>query len=125
MPEKCPVCGAPLVENSCEYCGYKAAAPEASANAGNPQPQVVVNTVISNNVGGPAYVKMASQKSKGTALILCILFGYLGVHHFYVGKIGMGILYLFTMGLFGFGWIFDIIMIATGSFKDKSNLPLK
>ncbi len=37
----------------------------------------------------------------------------------------MGILYLFTYGLFGFGWIIDIILILCGSFKDSNNLPLK
>ena len=40
-------------------------------------------------------------------LCLCLFLGWLGVHKFYVGKIGMGILYLFTFGLFGFGWIID------------------
>ena len=39
--------------------------------------------------------------------IICLFFGYLGIHKFVEKKIGMGILYLFTMGLFGFGWIID------------------
>lgn len=66
-----------------------------------------------------------SPKSKIVALILCIFFGGLGIHKFYVGKIGMGILYFFTAGLFGIGWIIDIIIIATGHFKDKNGLLLK
>ena len=41
--------------------------------------------------------------------IICLVFGYLGVHKFMEKKNGMGILYLFTMGLFGFGWIYDCI----------------
>ena len=125
MSEKCPICGAPMNGNTCEYCGYKVETPQAKVNTNNPQSQVIINNVIGNNIGDQAYVNMASPKSKSTALILCILLGYLGAHHFYVGKVGMGILYLFTMGLFGIGWIIDIVMIATGSFKDKSNLPLK
>ena len=50
---------------------------------------------------------------KWVAFVLCLLLGYLGVHKFYEGKAGMGILYLFTAGLFGIGWIVDIISILT------------
>lgn len=66
-----------------------------------------------------------SRKSKGTALILCIFLGFLGAHQFYVGKTGKGILYLFTVGLFGFGWFIDIFSIAAGNFEDKYGYPLK
>lgn len=50
-------------------------------------------------------------KNKWIALLLCIftVFG----HKFYEGKIGMGILYLFTLGLFGIGWIIDIISLIS------------
>jgi TM2 domain-containing membrane protein YozV len=60
-----------------------------------------------------------SAKSKMTTLILCILLGGLGVHRFYVGKVGTGIIWLLTGGVFGIGWLIDIIMVATGKFKDK------
>lgn len=49
-------------------------------------------------------------KNKWVALLLCI-FTVCG-HKFYEGKVGMGILYLFTAGLFGIGWIIDIITLA-------------
>lgn len=66
-----------------------------------------------------------SNKDKTVALVLCIFFGYFGVHRFYVGKIKSGILYLFTLGLFGIGWIYDIIQIATSKFTDvNGNLLL-
>ena len=38
---------------------------------------------------------------------ICLFFGMFGVHKFLDGKIGMGFLYLFTMGLFGIGWLVD------------------
>jgi TM2 domain-containing membrane protein YozV len=69
-----------------------------------------------NVAAAPAGV---SSKSKITALILCILLGTLGIHRFYVGKVGTGIIWLLTLGIFGIGVIIDIIMIATGKFKDK------
>lgn len=77
---------------------------------------------------GPAGVYLipgVSQKKKATALLLCIFLGGLGMHRFYAGKIGTGILYLFTFGLFGIGWFIDLILIATGSFWDEFYLPIK
>ncbi|MCH5201025.1 MAG: TM2 domain-containing protein [Oscillospiraceae bacterium] len=55
------------------------------------------------------------EKNKTTALLLCIFLGTLGVHRFYEGKIGTGVLYLLTGGLFLVGWIYDIIRIAKQS----------
>lgn len=65
-----------------------------------------------------------SEKSKTTDLLLCIFLGTLGVHRFYEGKIGTGILWLCTLGLFGIGWIVDIVMIVTNKAKDKYGLPI-
>jgi hypothetical protein len=66
-----------------------------------------------------------TPKSKTIALILCICLGYLGGHQFYVGKKGTGILYFFTLGLCGIGWLVDIYRITTGSFKDVYGLELQ
>ena len=65
------------------------------------------------------------MKSKTTALRLSIVLGSLGVDRFYVGKIGTGILKLITFGGFGIWWLVDLIMIASGSFKDKQGNPLQ
>ena len=65
-----------------------------------------------------------NYKNRVLALILCIFFGMGGIHRFYVGKIGTGILYLFTGGLFGIGWLVDIICLIFGSFRDRNGLPL-
>ncbi len=66
-----------------------------------------------------------SAKSKGVAAVLAFFLGYLGIHRFYVGKIGTGILWLLTLGLCGIGQLIDFIMILCGSFKDKDGAVLK
>lgn len=71
------------------------------------------------------YTTITSDKSKKTALICCAIGGLFGVHQFYVGKIGKGILYMLTAGLFTFGWIVDLIKISTGSFRDNTGAPLR
>ena len=71
------------------------------------------------------YVTSTSDKSKTTALILCIFLGFFGAHYFYVGRYGRGFLYMFTAGLFVIGWILDIIKIMNGTFVDNVGAPLR
>ena len=65
--------------------------------------------------------RMKSEKTFIATLILAVLLGTIGVHRFYVGKIGTGVLMLLTAGGLGIWWIIDIIMIATSNFKDKQD----
>lgn len=56
--------------------------------------------------------------NRNTALILCVFLGFFGIHQFYIGRKGKGFIYLFTLGIFGIGWILDIILILLNKFKD-------
>jgi len=44
--------------------------------------------------------------------------GFLGLHRFYVGRAGSGVLWFVSLGLLSVGWIYDLVMIATGEFVD-------
>ncbi len=66
-----------------------------------------------------------SNKGFVPAILLCFFLGALGVHRFYVGKIGTGILQLITLGGLGIWALVDFIMIVTGNFKDKQGMAIK
>ena len=61
-------------------------------------------------------------KNKNMILLICILGGLIGLHYFYVGDIKRGCIYLFTGGLFGIGWAYDIIKIASGNFETAEDV---
>lgn len=62
---------------------------------------------------------MKSEKDWLVTLLLCIFLGGIGVHRFYAGKIGTGILQLINLGGCGIWTLVDLIMIITGNFTDK------
>jgi restriction system protein len=51
------------------------------------------------------------ERNKWVAFFLCLFLGFFGVHKFYERKILLGLLYLFTGGLFSIGWFIDCIVL--------------
>ena len=71
------------------------------------------------------YVTVTSDKKKGTAFFLCLIGGLFGAHQFYVGKIGMGILYFCTAGCFLKCYWSDLGKIGLGKFTDNTGMYLR
>ena len=117
----CPKCGAEISDpkqTTCDKCGayIPPVEEESKPKKDEPaaQPTIVIhndNTNVNNNVNTINAALMAKAKNKWVAFFLCLCLGFVGAHKFYEGKIGMGILYLCTFGLFGFGWIIDCIAL--------------
>jgi len=66
-----------------------------------------------------------SEKNNVVALLLCFFLGVLGIHRFYVGKIGTGVLQLITLGGLGIWALIDFIMIVVQKFTDKEGNTLR
>lgn len=108
MASYCSKCGAKIQdgETSCTACGAKI----NGGNTGNAGAPIIVN-VENKNVNNASSGYGGAQKSKVVALLLCFFFGLLGAHRFYEGKVGTGILWLFTGGLFGVGAVVDFFIL--------------
>jgi TM2 domain-containing membrane protein YozV len=66
-----------------------------------------------------------SEKQGLVVLLLAFFLGGLGVHSFYVGKTGVGVAQLLTLGGFGIWVLIDIIMLVTGTYKDSEGKVVK
>lgn len=108
----CKYCGGKIPVDAvlCTLCGRQVEKIESQSAS---TPQIVVNnSSVNSNMNTNSVSGVGLRpKNKWVSLILCILLGYLGAHKFYEGKAGMGILYLFTMGLFGIGVLVDFITL--------------
>lgn len=108
----CKHCGGTIPQDAvmCTHCGR-----QVEELAGAAQQQVVIqNTNMNTNTAAAVVAGVGARaKNKWTAFVLCLLLGYFGAHKFYEGKVGMGVLYLFTLGLFGIGWFVDLIVLLT------------
>lgn len=114
----CEHCGGVLDAGAtvCPCCGGSAAgAPAVTPSA---QPIVINNNVFVNspnnninNLNNYVTQDPSKQRNKWVAFVLCLFMGYFGAHKFYDGKLGIGLVYFFTFGLFGLGWFIDIFRI--------------
>ncbi len=102
----CEHCGNKVYVDAviCPSCGYQLK--QLKPNINEDKPQIIINNINqnNNNVG-------LKKCDKWVAFILCLLLGFAGIHKFYEGKAGVGIIYLFTAGIFGVGVIIDLIVI--------------
>lgn len=105
----CKFCGKVINPDCifCPECGKQIA--ESKSSNGIIDNPSIVSAASSSAASINSNVRYKKPKNQWISLLLCIftVFG----HKFYEGKIGMGVLYLFTCGLFGIGWIVDIISI--------------
>ena len=107
----CSHCGGKIPEAAviCTLCGCQVEQMKQAE-----QPSIVINNANANtntNTNINAAMFGVRMKNKWVAFCLCLFLGYIGAHKFYEGKAGMGILYLFTCGLFGIGWFIDCIVL--------------
>ena len=107
----CKHCGESIHKDAiiCIKCGLQVEEFKGSQN-----PNIVINNNNNNSRDVGMYRgrgKRIMARNKWIALALCIFIGFLGGHKFYEEKIGLGVLYIFTCGLFGIGIIVDIISI--------------
>jgi len=111
-----------------KFASRPAAPPNAPAMPQAPSyhaPGAPANQVIINN--STQQVILTPPKSKVVAILLAFFFGALGIHRFYLGRSGTGVLML-LLCLFTCGWggiltwlwaLIDILLIATGGLKDN------
>jgi len=123
----CRNCGfeMPDTENFCGQCGSAVYAQQQYA----PQPAQYAPPAGQYQqpmyYAGQPQIAQYSNKDTTTTMLLCLFLGIWGVHRFYVGKIGSGIVYFLTAGVFGIGSLIDMFSIAFGSFFDKKGNKLR
>lgn len=109
----CKHCGSKIDKDCviCPKCGkqvedLKQAQAPIVINNTNTNTNTNINRNVNASVGHPA-----REKNKWVAVLLCLFLGVIGAHKFYEGKIALGVIYIFTMGLFGIGVLVDLISL--------------
>ena len=108
----CSSCGKEIAAKAviCPHCGCQTELFQQT----QAQPQIVINNSNQNsnqNQVNAGMMPFGRPRNKWVALLLCCLLGFFGGHKFYEGKGGMGIVYVFTAGLFGIGVFIDFFSI--------------
>lgn len=68
---------------------------------------------------------VASARSRGVALVLCTLGGFFGLHRFYTGRVESGVWMAVTLGGIGMWWLYDMVVLVAGEFRDGEGLPVR
>jgi TM2 domain-containing protein len=68
----------------------------------------------------PAAEVPVSERSRGVALGLAVVGGMFGLHRFYTGRIHSGIWMCVTFGGLGIWYLYDVVVLAAGDFRDGS-----
>lgn len=97
------------------------ASPYAPGGVGYPPPQSLVHP----GYGPPHALVPASRSGFVPTVMLCLFFGPLGAHRFFVGKWGTGLLQFFTLGGFGIWSFVDLLLIILGKFRDAEGRAIK
>lgn len=135
----CPNCGTPLNDQKfCKFCGEKidkdcVICPKCGKQVEDikrSDDRIVINNNNTNtnaNTVTSGYDSMISPKSWIVTLLLCIFLGVIGIHRFYVGKVGTGILMILLCltGISAVWALVDLIFILLKRFKDKQGRLIK
>lgn len=66
-----------------------------------------------------------SERSRSVGLVLGMLGGVFGLHRFYAGRTQSGVIMAITFGGLGMWWLYDMVMLISGEFRDADDLPLR
>ena len=134
---QCKSCGAPVTEAKCLYCGNKnpnysapdkvqsqetldslqTEAPATPIDSHANQYQVYQQDQQHEQNQQQEQDQKREQERAIVMFVLCFFFGIFGVHYFYDRRPGLGLLFLFTWGLFGIGWFVDSIRLLIKMIK--------
>ncbi|MCD8082355.1 MAG: NINE protein [Clostridiales bacterium] len=132
----CPHCGQQFPSDDkseiirCPYCAKRIIQTEPIVDTGQVTnipdlPSVPVSPVETQQPAIKSHQYLLSSKSWRMTSTLCFSLGVFGAHRFYTGKYISGVIWAMTFGVFGVGWLTDVVMVLTGHFKDKSGAVIR